>query len=91
MSTMNLAAPDPDTAPAEPLLTVGVIAAAAVALLALLVAFGVPVTNGQQAAVLGVLAVLAPPVTVLVGRGRVWSPRSVTRLMAATRTPAPPL
>ncbi len=44
----------------EPALTTGVITAFVTALLALLVSFGVHITNDQQAAVLGIIAVTAP-------------------------------
>lgn len=75
--------------PSEPLLTVGAITAAVVALLALLVAFGVHMSNDQRAAILGVVAAIAPLVTAIIGREHVWSPRSVARLLAADRKRRP--
>lgn len=44
----------------EPAVTVATITAAATALIGLLVAFGVPLTDTQQAAILAVVAVAAP-------------------------------
>ena len=55
----------------EPLVTLASITAGATALLGLLVAFGVPLTEGQQVAVLAVVAVAAPFVVALAGRGQV--------------------
>lgn len=52
----------------EPVVTVGSIGAAAAAVLALLVAFGAPLTDDQQVAILGVVAVAAPVVVALVAR-----------------------
>lgn len=52
----------------EPVLTVGGIGAAAAAVLALLVAFGVPLTDDQQTAILGVVAVIAPVVVAVIAR-----------------------
>ncbi|MFI1197681.1 hypothetical protein ACH4T9_31095 [Micromonospora sp. NPDC020750] len=77
--------PSIDSAPSEPLFTVGVLTAAVTAVLALLVAFGLPVSDGQQSAILGLVAVLAPLVVSLVGRGRVWSPATVARVAAPRR------
>ena len=55
----------------EPLVTLASITAGAAALLALLVAFGIPITQEQQVAILGVVAVAAPFVVAVAGRGRV--------------------
>jgi hypothetical protein len=77
--------PSPDSAPSEPLITVGAITAGVTAVLALLVAFGLSLSADQQAAILGVVAVVAPLVVSLVGRGRVWSPASVARVAAPRR------
>lgn len=66
-------------APEEPLLTVGTITAAVTALTIAAIAFGLPISNDQQAALLGVVAVLAPIVVTAVARGKVWSPLSVYR------------
>lgn len=55
----------------EPLVTLASITAGATALLALLVAFGTPITQEQQIAILGVVAVAAPFVVAFAGRGQV--------------------
>ena len=52
----------------EPIVTVATIAAAIGALLTLLVAFGVPLTEDQQQAILGAAVVVAPIVVALVAR-----------------------
>jgi len=55
----------------EPAITIGTISAAVAAVLALLVAFGIPVTDDQQTAILGVVAALGPIVTGLIVRRKV--------------------
>ncbi|MEV6801323.1 hypothetical protein AB0M91_23695 [Micromonospora rifamycinica] len=77
--------PNPESAPTEPLLTVGSLTALVTAVLALVVAFGLPVSDDQQTAILGVVAVVAPLVVMAVGRSRVWSPATVARLMSGRR------
>lgn len=52
----------------EPLITLASITAGVTALLALLVAFGIPITQEQQVAILGVVAVVAPMVVAVIGR-----------------------
>ena len=61
----------------EPLVTLASITAGVTALLALLVAFGIPITQEQQVAILGVAAVAAPFVVAVAGRGRVTPNGSV--------------
>lgn len=75
--------PDPDST--EPLLSTGTVTALATAVLALLVAFAVPLDDDQQAAILGVVAVLAPIVVAWVGRGRVYSPATVSKLLSGRK------
>ncbi len=70
-------------APAEPLLAVGTVTAAATAILALIVSFGVPVSDAQQAAILGVLAVFAPLIVAAAGRAKVYSPHTVRQKLLA--------
>lgn len=77
--------PSIDTAPSEPLLSVGTITAAVTAVIALLTAYGLPVSDGQQTAILGVVAVAAPLVVAALARGRVWSPATVARLAGTRR------
>ena len=71
----------------EPLVTLASITAGATALLGLLVAFGVPLTEGQQVAVLAVVAVAAPFVVALAGRGQVTPNASVVELALPMNTP----
>lgn len=68
----------------EPLVTLASITAGATALLGLLVAFGVPLTEGQQVAVLAVVAVAAPFVVALAGRGQVTPNASVVEYVNPT-------
>ena len=69
----------------EPLITAGAITGAVTAVIALVVAFGVDVTEDQQAAILGVVAVIAPAVVAL------WSRRKVTPLADPKDTDGTPL
>lgn len=55
----------------EPLISVSSIVAAATAVVALLVAFGVPLTEDQKVAILGLVGVIAPVIVALVTRGKV--------------------
>ncbi len=80
------AVPEPG-APSEPLLTVGTVGSGVTAVLALLVAFAVPLTTAQQVAILGVALFAAPFLVALAGRGRVWSPASVRKLVASRTQP----
>lgn len=50
----------------EPVVSAATISALVAALLSLLVEFGVPVTDGQQTAIQGLIAVLAPIAVILV-------------------------
>lgn len=52
----------------EPVVTVGAISAAVAAVIALLVAFGLNLSADQTAAIMGVVAVIAPVVAALVAR-----------------------
>ncbi|MFF3853694.1 hypothetical protein [Micromonospora sp. NPDC002575] len=83
----SVSVPVPAHAPAasEPLLTVGGVTAAGAAVLSLLVAFGLPVSDDQQTALLGLVAVLAPLVVAVLARGRVYSPATVADLLARHR------
>lgn len=61
----------------EPAITVASITAAVTAILALLVAYGFDVSDEQQQAILGIVAVLAPIIVGIVTRQNVWAPASV--------------
>lgn len=55
----------------EPLLTIGTITSVLAAVLTLVVAFGVPLTDVQVQALLGLTAALAPVIVALLARSRV--------------------
>ena len=55
----------------EPLISISSIVAGATAVIALLVAFGVPLTEDQKVAILGLVGVLAPVIVALATRGKV--------------------
>lgn len=84
------AAPDPRTASSEPLLTVGAVTALVVAVVALLVSLGLHISDAQQAGILAVVAAVAPIITAVWGRAKVYSPRTVVRLLADARSSRPP-
>jgi hypothetical protein len=55
----------------EPAVTTGTITAIVTALIAVLVAFGLPLTSDQQDAILGLIAVAAPLVAAVIIRPKV--------------------
>lgn len=71
--------PDPDST--EPVLSAGVITTAVTAALALLVAFGLELTDEQRTAILGAAAVVAPLVAAWWGRRKAYSPATVAKLL----------
>lgn len=79
MSMPDATTPDPNAE--EPALKVGAIMAAATAAIGLLVAFGLKLTPEQTAAILAVVAALAPLVQAFWTRRKVWSPASVARML----------
>lgn len=52
----------------EPAITVGTISAAVAAIIGLAVAFGAPITEDQQIAILGVVAALGPIIAAVITR-----------------------
>lgn len=64
----------------EPLITIGSITGIVAAVIALLVAFNVSITEAQTTAILGVVAVVAPFIVAFVGRGKVFAPATVKRI-----------
>ncbi|MDN4174747.1 hypothetical protein QWY28_17430 [Nocardioides sp. SOB77] len=70
----------------EPALTVGTVTAAVTAVLALLVAFGLDLTSEQQAAILGVVGVLAPIVATVITRTKVSPANTVVAQRTADGT-----
>jgi hypothetical protein len=65
----------------EPVITVGTITAIVAAILAFLQSFGVSITDAQQDAIRGLVAVLAPIVLALIARQFVFSPASTRQLV----------
>jgi hypothetical protein len=78
-------APDVESAPSEPLVGVGATVAVVVAVIALLVSFGVKLTEDQRTAIVAVVGAAAPIVAALWGRRTVWSPRTVLRKIEQVR------
>ncbi|MFI6266169.1 hypothetical protein [Micromonospora sp. NPDC051006] len=72
---------EPNESSTEPLLNVGSLTAAVTAVIGLLVAFGLPISDDQKTAILGVAAVAAPLVVTALSRGRVYSPATVAKLL----------
>lgn len=64
----------------EPVISTATITSAVTAVLALLVAFGLPLTDAQQVAILGVTAVVAPLVVIYARRWTVPAAQVVERL-----------
>lgn len=69
----------------EPLVSVSLVTGVAAALVALVVAFGLNLTEEQKTAILGLVAVAAPFIVAAVGRRKVFSQATVARLLAARR------
>jgi len=82
---MSIPSVNPDSDSTEPLVTIGAITAAVTAVLGLLVAFGLPISDDQQARILGVIAVAAPFVVAFWGRQKVYAPATVARLLRGPR------
>lgn len=64
----------------EPALSVGTITAAVTAVIGLLVAFGIDLTQDQQVAILGMAAVIAPAIVAIITRAKVYSPASTQKI-----------
>lgn len=65
----------------EPAQIVGYLTSAATAIIALLVAYGFDISQDQQSAILGVVAVVAPVVAALLIRSRVYAPETVQEIV----------
>lgn len=78
--------PIADPTSREPLLSVGSVTAGVTLLIAGLVSFGLPISDDQQAALLALIAFLAPFAAALAGRGKVFAPATVARLLYKQRT-----
>jgi hypothetical protein len=71
----------------EPLVTVGLITAFAAAVIGVLVAFAVPMTDQQQTAILALVGVVAPILVVLITRPKVTpEAKAQARVAAAAAT-----
>jgi len=77
------ATPNPDSK--EPALSVGSVASAVGAVLTLLIAFGVDLTETQVKAILGVVLVGGPVLVAAIIRLRVYAPATVARLLGTRR------
>jgi len=66
----------------EPLVAVGAATSLVAAVIAVLVAFGVPMTGAQTEAILALVAVAGPIVLAALARSRVYSPASVEAIRA---------
>lgn len=70
----------------EAAISVGSITAAVTAVLALLVAYGFDISQEQQTALLGVVAVLAPVIVGIVTRSKVYSEASAQKIANSSAT-----
>lgn len=84
-----MAATDP-LSEREPAVLVAGITALLTALVAVLVTW-LPISDDQQAALLGLVGAAAPVIAGLVTRGRVYSPSTVAQITAGTSDPSPGL
>lgn len=81
---------EPALAAREPAVIIGIITTAVASIIAVLVAFGIDFTQGQQVAILGVIAGVGPLVVALVTRGRVAPMATVVALAVAGEVVAGP-
>lgn len=79
MPDHTTAADEPPLTTTEPVISTATVTSAVTAILALLVAFGLPLTDGQTAAILGVAAVAAPLVVIVARRWTVPAAQVVER------------
>ncbi len=70
----------------EPLITIGAISASIGAIIALLAAFNVNITDQQTQAILSAVTIIGPIITVIVGRNFVWSPTSKDKAVNQAET-----
>lgn len=88
MSDTGLPEVPPPSAPKEPLAYVGGVTTFVVAAIALGVAYGLDISDDQQAAILGFIAPAAVIVTVLWSRLRVFAPKTVRQMVQQARADA---
>lgn len=70
----------------EPLITIGAISASIGAIIALLTAFNVSITDQQTQAILSAVTIIGPIVMVIVGRNFVWSPAAKEKAVSQAET-----
>jgi hypothetical protein len=73
------ATPEPG-APQEPLLSVGTVVSITTGIVAVAVAFGLPLNDVQQGTILALIGFTAPLIVAFIARGKVWAPRTVRAL-----------
>lgn len=83
----DLPVPPAGAAP-EPVYAAGTVVTVATALLALGAAFGLDISDDQQARVLTAIAVMAPIILAVIARAKAWSPRSVHKVVEQEREKA---
>lgn len=81
MSHISVPGPPPDPTSAEPALKIGLVTAAAGAVLTLLVAFGVHLSQAQSEAIMGAIVTISPIVCALLIRRKVYAPATVARML----------
>lgn len=64
----------------EPALTSGFIVSLVSALILLATEFGLPLTEGQQSAIIGLVVLVAPVAVALITRAQVYGPETVKRI-----------
>ena len=74
--------PDTTAMDQEPSITIGVISTVVASALTMAVAFGAPITQEQQTAILGFVAAVGPLITALFIRRRVYAPQTVRRMVS---------
>lgn len=74
--------PDPAQNPTEPAMTVAGIASAVGALLTLLIAFGIDLSDTKAKAIIGFILIAGPIVYGAFTRGKVFSPATVAKMLA---------
>lgn len=80
---MSVSKPDPDST--NPALSVAGVAAAVGAVLTLIMAFGVDLSEAQVKAILGVVLIAGPVVLGVITRGKVYAPATVAKLLSGRR------
>jgi hypothetical protein len=77
--------PIPNPTSSEPALYVGAITAVVSAVIGLLVAFGLDLTEKQTGAILALTLAAAPMVSAVITRAKVYSPKTVAGILGRIR------